>query len=504
MWSLFPALRDRLAACLSWKFTIAGKKEPALVVAVPSMRALSILMLSALTVTAAPIVIVNAGFEADVVAGPEAPFFEVRAAAPSGWNHVEGTGGASGLLDPLASAKAGKTDYYPAAAPGFEGSRVCFFHGDGAIRQTLGSKLAANTTYTLSVATGTRLKGTFGGYTVTLDTESGALIGSWTGVNRNIAKPGAFADTTRSFTTGPNPPGLGEKLRITLAQGNGKASAADYTDLDNVRLSAVSATPRPSQCPVDVFFVAGQSNAHGWGANAATLSPANRHYANAANPWALLAYRERNLPEPEDNTGSPGTLGVQGAGFSGNFSGFGPELSAGSDLAKATNGRIAVIKYAIGSAGLEQNLRKTAPTAKPHYEAMLGFFRTSLDELRKQGYKPRLKGLFWLQGETDALSGGSSRYGANMTQFIADIRTDLSAPDLKFFLTEINGRMPALQSHPGTAEVNAGMKSCAASDPLVRFIPTSDIASGFADAIHYSADQQIEIGRRWAKAWSAK
>ncbi|MFD0892062.1 hypothetical protein KBB96_11595 [Luteolibacter ambystomatis] len=467
------------------------------------MKSLSALIPLVLATTAAarPVTIVNPGFEADAIAGENAPSFEARATAPSGWSYVEGVGGICGLLDPKASTAAGKPDFYPPAVTGTEGSRVCFFFKNGAIRQTLGEKLAPNTTYTLSVASGTRLKGAFGGYSIVLDTTSGALVGSWTGANHNIAKPGSFAATSRSFTTGPNPPGLGESLRITLAQEPGKPDADDYADLDDVRLMAVSAATRPTKCPVDVFFVAGQSNAHGWKADATALSPNNRHYADTPDSRALLAYRERNLPEPVDCTGSIGLLGVQGAGFGGYFSGFGPELSLGSDLAKGVNGRVAIIKYAIGSAGLEQNFIKAHPTAKPHYEAMLAHFRSSLAELQKQGLEPQMKGLFWLQGETDSGGGEAARYGENMKRFIADLRVDLGAPQLRFFLTEINGQMPALKPRAGVAQVNEGMKACAAADPLVRFIPVSDIDSGFADAIHYSADQEIEIGRRWAKAW---
>ncbi|MGC4017116.1 MAG: sialate O-acetylesterase [Luteolibacter sp.] len=456
------------------------------------------------TASAKPIAIVNAGFEADPIAGENAPVFEVRAAAPTGWSYVQGVTGMSGLLAPMNAADNAKPDFYPAKATGFEGTRACFFYQNGAIQQTLEAKLEPNTTYTLSVASGTRLKGAFGGYAITLDTTSGTLIGSWRGVNHNIAKAGTFADTTRSFTTGPNPPGAGEKLRITLAQGTGQAGGDDYTDLDNVRLTAVPATARPAKCPVDVFFVSGQSNAHGWKADAAALSPANRHYADAPDPRALLAYAERNLPEPIDNIGSPGQLGVQGAGFGGSFSGFGPELSAGTDLAAGLKGHVAMIKYAIGSAGLEQNFLKTGVTAKPHYEAMLATFRDSLAELKRQGYEPHLKGFFWLQGETDSGGEEAARYATNMTRFITDLRTDLGAPDLRVFLTEINGQMPALKPRAGTAQVNTGMQACAAADPLVKFIPISDISTGFADAIHYSADQEIDIGQRWAKAWFAK
>ena len=53
------------------------------------------------------------------------------------------------------------------------------------------------------------------------------------------------------------------------------------------------------------------------------------------------------------------------------------------------------------------------------------------------------------------------------------------------------------------AKVNRGMKDLAGQDPLVHFVSTGDITKGFADPIHYSADQEISIGQRWAKAYRA-
>jgi beta-xylosidase len=54
------------------------------------------------------------------------------------------------------------------------------------------------------------------------------------------------------------------------------------------------------------------------------------------------------------------------------------------------------------------------------------------------------------------------------------------------------------------AQVNGGMLALVNSDPNVKYVTTHDITSGFADnAVHYTADQTVTIGQRWAAAYVA-
>jgi hypothetical protein len=375
---------------------------------------------------------------------------------------------------------------------------VLFIFNGGGFSQISALTLTPDTTSTLTVGVGTRTSGTFAGFDIKIDTVSGTPVGEWIGANRNFVPPGDFGDFSRSFTTGPNPKGRGEKLRITISQPKG-APANGYTDVQKIRFTAQrAASPYPVDQPIDVLIVAGQSNAHGWQANVSQLSAQNQSYATSLNPLALLAYRERVLPDPLDNVGTFATLAPQGPGFAANFNGFGPELALGTDLAKATKHRVAIIKYAIGAAGLDAHFKKSVHLLYPPFTS---FVTTAMQQLRDEGFVPKLRALFWLQGETDA-GNHPELYGQNITEFAHDLRQDLQAPDLKFFLTEINPNMPALAPQAeGVKAVNQGMMDLTKQDPLVYFITTDDIASGFADSVHYNADQQITIGQRWAKAY---
>jgi hypothetical protein len=361
--------------------------------------------------------------------------------------------------------------------------------------------LSPNTRYRLVIGVGTRRTGHFAGFRFTIESASGIRLGEWIGANRNFVPPGGFADFSRSFISGPNLRHPGEKLRITISQPE-DAPANAYTDVQDIRLTAEPAErPHPAGQPMDVFIVAGQSNAHGWKADACQLSADNQRYVGSPNPLALLTYKERNLPDPLDNTGTFAMLVPQGPGFAANFNGFGPELSLGIDLADSSRSSIAIIKYAIGSAGLNADFRKPANRLYPTFTT---FVATAQQQLREQGFDPTLRAVFWLQGETDT-SDHPAAYGQNITDFVHDLRNDLNAPSLKFYLTEINPNMPVFAAiGEAVGKVNQGMKDLAGQDPLVRFVSTGDITSGFADPVHYSADQEISIGQRWAKAYRVK
>ncbi|ALN89844.1 sialate O-acetylesterase [Lysobacter gummosus] len=443
--------------------------------------------------SAAEVAIVNPSFEQDSFAGE----FTVTNAV-GGWRAL-GEGGQRGLLAPDAP---GTQTFYSGATPGFDGKNIEFhWNGQSGIEQVLTERLQANTRYTLTVASGTRNGGggKFGSYDIRLTTETGKPVVSWSGASRNLAASGTFADSSRSFETGPDPAGLGERLRIQL---RGSSLADTYADLDNVRLTATAVAARPASTPIDVFIVSGQSNSHGWGANSAQLSQANRHYADAPDPRALLGYRQHLLGDALASVGSMAQLDTQGSGFKENFDGFGPELSLGSDYAVGGDKPVAIIKYSVSLAGLAHNFVKTGAIGAPLYPTLIQQIQAMLAELRSQGYAPTLRAMFWLQGESDVVFGTAASYGVNLGRFIADVRADVNAPQLQFYATQINPNMPAFADpamRTGMQQVNAGMVQAATADPQrVFYVRTDDISAGFADGTHYSADQTIDIGRRWA------
>lgn len=472
-----------------WTFSDSGSAY--------STRLLQVLVLPATNV----VPIINPSFEVDAIAGANAPVFEARTSAPTGWQYSGTTG--QGLIAPDAGEP---NALYNGLTTGYAGSKAHFNVTQGSsgvpvISQDLTSNLQANTAYSVSLAFGNRSSGAWGGFKVSLKTSSGAVVGEWQGGNQHFTAANTFGRFTRKFTTGPNPAGLGEPLQLVIEQP--LAVSGLYQDFDDVALTADAIPPRPPATPVDVFIVSGQSNAQGYQSRVSDLSASNRRHVDAPHPRAWLSYKENALGNAIYNTGTLSRMTSQGPGFSGG-DGFGPELSLGNELAARLPNETAVIKFAVGAAGLDNNFKKSANTL---YPLLLQQVQAGLQQLTAQGYAPQLKGFFWLQGETDALGSGAdatdaSLYQANLTQFITDLRTDLSEPSLKFYLTQINPNMPTLQV-AGTPVVNQAMQNVDALDANVTYIPTSDITTGFADSIHYTADQTITIGQRWADAYQA-
>ena len=431
--------------------------------------------------------VINANFDLDSLSGPTAPTNQTG--TPTGWTW--NGAGSVGLLNP--------NFFYAASTPGVSIPNALFTVSPNGldnpcVSQILPRTLDSNTTYSLSVQVGNRISGPWGGYHIALETTNGTVVGDWVGENNNIAVPGTFATSSRSFTTGPNPPGLGQPLEIVLEQA--APATNSYSDFDSVSLNATPATPHSQGTPIDIYVCAGQSNAHGWQANPASLSLTNLHYVNTPDARALFAYRANLITQKNCySQGSLGQLSTEGAGYAGNFSGFGPELSAGSDLAVRFGKPLVMVKFASGGADLHTQFLKSANLLYPR---LIAEVTNSLQQLVDQGYAPTVKGFFWLQGESDALLNPST-YATDIAQFISDVRTDLNTPTLQFFLTEINSHMPALAlSQAGVTQVNQAMTSLTKTDPSVKFVVTADIKNGFADAVHYSADQIITIGQRWA------
>jgi hypothetical protein len=434
--------------------------------------------------------VLNANFDLDALSGRTAPTNQTL--TPTGW--ASNGAGMVGLLNP--------DFFYLSPTPGVSPPNALFtFSPDGvanpSVSQMLTTTLNSNTTYTLSVQVGNRSRGTWGGYHIALETTNGTVVGDWVGENNNLAVPGTFATSSRSFTTGPNPPGLGQPLEIVLEQA--VPAKNSYSDFDSVSLTATPAPPHAQGTPIDVYVCAGQSNAHGWQANPASLSLTNLHYVNAPDVRALFAYQANLITQKNFySQGSVGQLSTEGAGYAGNFSGFGPELSAGSDLAVRFGKPLALVKFASGGADLHTQFLKSANLLYPW---LIDEVTKSLQQLIDQGYAPTVKGFFWLQGESDAMVNPST-YAADIAQFVNDVRTDLNAPTLQFVLTEINTNLPAFAlSQAGVAQVNQAMTSLSKTDPNVKFVATADITNGFADTVHYSADQIITIGQRWAAAF---
>ena len=186
--------------------------------------------------------------------------------------------------------------------------------------------------------------------------------------------------------------------------------------------------------------------------------------------------------------------GDEGAGT------FGPELSFGHEMApRPDDTAIALIKCAWGATNLKSQWRPPSAggeTGKLYTE----FVKTVHEGLATldPDFVPEIAGMIWMQGEADALDATMyAEYGANLTAFIKDIRTEFKSPNLPFVIGEI-ADAPAYKPPKWGAEIRAAQNKVAKAVPHTAIFSTSDLK--LRDPWHYDTPSMVALGERFAKA----
>jgi len=186
--------------------------------------------------------------------------------------------------------------------------------------------------------------------------------------------------------------------------------------------------------PVDIFIIAGQSNANGQGL-VSTLTPQQQSAQNALFfcSWHLQAFNAESTQYhsgwlPQTVAGS--TRADHLSSTFGNSAAFGPEIGflARANEINLTTNPMAIIKYAVDGSALTANpsysdwdLTATVPNDGDCWRGLQAAMSNAVSGLQATNYTPNFKGLIWWQGEN-----GTSVAGLN--SFIAAVR-DLLAND---------------------------------------------------------------------------
>ena len=105
-----------------------------------------------------------------------------------------------------------------------------------------------------------------------------------------------------------------------------------------------------------------------------------------------------------------------------------------------------------------------------------------------------------MQGERDArFPAAGEQYGANLSVLVDRIREDLDAPDLPFIFGQVN---PPPERYPASEDVRNAQQ---AAERLIRaatMVSTEGLAK-HDDDLHYNTEGQLELGRRFARAYLA-
>ncbi len=196
---------------------------------------------------------------------------------------------------------------------------------------------------------------------------------------------------------------------------------------------------------IDVYLIGGQSNAVGYGQDNASnkISSLDSRYTNGFDDVLYFGEQERS-GEAVNKQFQPVKLGL---GKDSNSSG--AEIGIASAL-KDEGGMNAVIKCAWGATHLypdtvydisyQQGTWTSPSYIKNHnvdlsvnplignmYNRFISTVTEGLELLKKQGYKPVIKGMWWMQGEAEMSTFTmSNAYETLLTTLIYDVRNDVS------------------------------------------------------------------------------
>lgn len=241
-----------------------------------------------------------------------------------------------------------------------------------------------------------------------------------------------------------------------------------------VSLCAILAvfSPVAQSAPIDVYVLAGQSNAFGL-ARWSELPAADRVTAPGS-----LYYR------PYDGGGFGAVRPIGGK--------FGPEIGFTQAYYERSGRMPAIVKHAIGGTTLAEDWN--AATG-PLLGELVDAIETAMDAWTLQGYQPHLRGILWMQGEHDARDRVMAEaYEDNLRAFSRAARVALGRKELTF----VAGRI-AVPNHPYRDLV----RDAQASVRGVKMIDTDKVHLK-PDLIHYDSPGQLALGRMFAEQFFDK
>jgi uncharacterized repeat protein (TIGR02543 family) len=300
---------------------------------------------------------------------------------------------------------------------------------------------------------------------------------------------------------------------------------------------------------LETWIVAGQSNAEGYGITespvsgltpASTLSTIGRTDLNVthsniqmfqgANEYSgITASAGMTLPAKNvwhSMNAQEGLAYDWGAGR-GSESGrrFGPELAFGYDVQAQIGARIALIKYARGSASIASSATQSGGVwldydpsdagRLNHYDKLITTIQTAVNNL-PAGQVLNVRGIVWMQGEGDATASFAPAYQANLTEFITTLRNDIGTiadasggkmtrsasawSKLDVFLGTIQNsganHQTVINAQNAVAAADANVSTVNATTGLSLMTVDDWGASG----VHYDTAGQVLLGERFADA----
>ena len=279
---------------------------------------------------------------------------------------------------------------------------------------------------------------------------------------------------------------------------------------------------------IDMYLIGGQSNAAGYSAKG-TLNEtfSNIGYAGEVDRSADGSVKQSLVANYNDYKWAV----TAGLGRTQNH--IGPEYGMAKELNSlyAGENKAFIFKTATGSTSLRDitanqwggnwyprslwqdgytpNVNTFEPRTGVIYKRFIDNFKTVYNNLVAKGYTPVVRGMVWMQGEEDL--GYESEYKTLLKTFITDIRSDLTTftgddlTEMPFVIGKIATTF-AQYNNPSVPAFNTAQQEVANEMVNVKTVETSDLvivdsdgATKGTDKYHFSGNDALVLGRRFAK-----
>ena len=228
----------------------------------------------------------------------------------------------------------------------------------------------------------------------------------------------------------------------------------------------------------DLWVIAGQSNAAGYGRGAIVDPPElGVHILKNNETWDVAAH-----PLNDATGNSHPNTEIANPGHS-------PYLSFARILRASLGYPIGLIQTSLGNSRLSQWNPAENPDA-PLYQNLLHCVRLAGGQVR---------GMLWYQGESDTNPDLAESYERRFAQFVGRLRSDLNAPTLPIIVAQLNrytGRQSP-EEHRGWSQVREAQRN-ARKLPNVAVVPTLDLP--LSDDCHTSPAGNLMLANRKADA----
>ena len=244
---------------------------------------------------------------------------------------------------------------------------------------------------------------------------------------------------------------------------------------------------------VDIYILAGQSNADGRGDSdqlnselAAPQSNASIWYNNPGNTDNVDGFRPLSpfgFSDPPDNDNFPDNT-------------FGPELSFAGAVQTATGSSndIGIVKVTDGGTSItdEWNSGFEAENLGTHFRALFAQVDAALAEIdaRNNGDVGVVRGFLWHQGERNRNLGS---YTNRLGDLIVEVR-NVYGSNLPVAVGELS------RERNDNTDFNTNLATFADDDPNIALVSSRDLGTIAFDSTHFNTDAQLELGQRYATA----